>query len=79
MDITIKQFKQTLRRVVKDEINPIENKMATKKQVEGLTVSVDGLAKTVDSYLNKEWNVHLHDIHPRLDNRLTQIERKLTN
>ena len=73
MNVTPKQFEQTLRRVIKDETGHL----ATKGQVDDLTTSVDGLAQKVDSYLNKEWNTHLHDAHPRLENRLSRIERKL--
>lgn len=78
MNFTVKQFESSLRRVIKDEVNYLKDNMSTKKQVEDLTVTVDGLTKKVDSYLTQEWSTHLHDAHPRLENRLNQIEKKLT-
>jgi len=79
MNINEEQFVNTLKRVVKDEVDYIKDNMATRKQVEDLNESVDDLAKKVDSYLNDEWSAHLHDTHPRLENRLSQIERKLNH
>lgn len=47
------------------------------RKVDTLTTSFDGLAHKVNSYLTQEWNVHLHNDHPSLEQRLTAIERKL--
>lgn len=78
MNFTVKQFESSLRRVVRDEVAPLKANMATKKQVDDLTISVDGITKMFDSFLNTEWQTHLHDVHPRLEKRLTKIEKKLT-
>ena len=75
MNITIKQFEASLKRIIKDETR----NLATKKQLddvnESLTTSIDGLAKRVDSFLSVEWKTHLYDTHPRLEKRLTKIEK----
>ena len=71
MNFTVKQFENSLKRVIKDELDPIKASMATKQQVDDLTVSVDGLTSKVDSFLDKEWRVHLHDTHPRIEKRLS--------
>lgn len=78
MNLTVKQFESSLKRIFKDEVHNIIVNMATKKQVNDLTVSVDGLAARVDSFLDKEWKTHLHYTHPRIEKRLTKIEKKLT-
>ena len=46
-------------------------------RLDTLTTSVDDLASKVKSYLGQEWNVHIHDSHPRLEKRIKVIERKL--
>lgn len=77
MDLTAKQFESILGRVVDDKLVPIIENMATKKQVEDLITTVDDLAYKVDSFLTKEWHVHLHAAHPRIERRLKRLEKKL--
>ena len=67
------QFETALRRVLKEETDTL----ATKADMESLRSSVDGLAKTVASYLKEEWTVHVHDVHPALLARIERIEEKL--
>ncbi len=74
MNLTVKQFENSLRRIIKNETSHL----ATKKQVDDLIITVDGLAYKVDSFLNKEWITHVHDTHPRIDNRLNRLEKKLS-
>jgi Zn-dependent protease with chaperone function len=72
MELTPKQFEEILERVFEEKTSSL----ATKKQVEDLTTTVDGLAQKVDSYLTKEWIVHINDSHPRLEKRINSIENK---
>ena len=74
MTLAPKQFEEILERVV---VQRIESKMATKAQVDALTASVENLAHKVQSYLDEQWNFHLHDAHPRLEARVERLEKKL--
>ena len=74
MNFTVKQFESSLRRVIKDETR----NFVTKKEFNTLVVSVDSLTKTINSFFNVEWKTHLHYTHPRIEKRLTKIEKKLT-
>jgi hypothetical protein len=74
MTLTPKQLEEILQRVV---VERIESRMATKEQLDELTASVENLAHKVQSYLDEEWHVHLHDAHARLDARLERVEKKL--
>lgn len=83
MNFSVKQFESSLKRVLKDAIAPIEANMVTKKEFNDLVVSIDSLTTKVDSFLNKEWVTHLHDIHPRdihprIESRLKRLEKKLS-
>jgi len=73
MELTPKQFEEILERVFEEKTSSL----ATKKQVEDLTITVDGLAQKLDFYLTKEWTVYIHESHPRLEKRVKAIERKL--
>lgn len=78
MNFTIKQFESSLRRVVKDEISHLVTKKDFNEKFNTLVLSVDSLTKTIDSFLNTEWQTHLHDVHPRVEKRLVKIEKRLT-
>ena len=75
MTITPKQFESILKSVLADELpkhlKPLEDKIVN------LSGDVGELSAKLDSYISKEWNVHIHDAHPRLEKRLKAIEQKV--
>lgn len=78
MNLTSKQFENTLRRVLKDETSHFVSKKEFKQEINNLILSVDSLALRVDSFLTKEWNIHLHDAHPRIESRINRLEKKFS-
>lgn len=72
MTITPEQFEEILQRIVHHETR----RLATKKTVQAFITSIDELALKVDSYIEKEWNVHRGFEHPNLETRIRILERK---
>jgi len=73
IDLSAEQFEQLLRRIVQEETAAL----ASQRSVQDLTTMVDGLSKKLSTYLDHEWNVHLHTTHPDIETRLKAIERKV--
>lgn len=72
--LTPEDFTELVRSVIQDETTGL----AKEESVDTLQTSVDALTAKIDSYLNLEWNVHLHQKHPWLETRIAAIEKRLS-
>lgn len=75
--LTAKQFATIVQKVVREENQHLITREEFSESHDTLTTAVDKLTKMVESYLKQEWNVHIHASHPRLESRITALERKV--
>jgi hypothetical protein len=74
MNMTPEQFQEALRNAIRAEI---PSDIATVRDLVEINTALAEIAHKLDTYIAKEWPVHIHGTHQRLDARIRTIERKL--